>query len=122
MKKLAVENKVEMLTNYRVKSVFGADAISRVELENVKTNETKNIEVGAMFIAVGREPESNFIKNFVDVDAYGYVITDEEMRTNIKGVFACGDIRQKSLRQVITACSDGAVASTSAHNYIMGNN
>ena len=118
VKELVKQKKVEILTNYKVKSLIGEKVLTSVVLENVNSGENKKLDISALFIAVGREPESVSIENFVKLNNYGYIETDEDMKTSVKGVFACGDIRDKMLRQVVTACSDGAIAATSAHKYI----
>lgn len=116
--KLVKENKVEIHTPYKTLKFNGENQLENVEIQNVETGKTKTLNVSALFVAVGRDPEVATIKDIVKTDKYGYVITDENMCTSVKGVFACGDIRKKMLRQVVTACSDGAIASTSAHKYI----
>ena len=116
--KLVKQGKVEMLTPYQVQEFKGENNLESVVIKNVETNQIKTLDIGALFIAVGRVPEVATIQQAVQTDEYGYIITDENMCTSVKGVFACGDIRSKNLRQVITACSDGAIASTSAHKYI----
>ncbi len=72
-----------------------------------------------MFVAIGTVPRSGIFKE-VKKDENGYIITDENMKTSIPGVYAAGDIRKKSLRQVVTAVSDGAVAANSAALYLSG--
>lgn len=116
--KLVKENKVEIHAPYKTLKFNGENQLENVEIQNVETGKTKTLNVSALFVAVGRDPEVATIKDIVKTDKYGYVITDENMCTSVKGVFACGDIRKKMLRQVVTACSDGAIASTSAHKYI----
>lgn len=116
--KLVKENKVEIHTPYKTLKFNGENQLENVEIQNVETGKTKTLNVSALFVAVGRDPEVVTIKDIVKTDKYGYVITDENMCTSVNGVFACGDIRKKMLRQVVTACSDGAIASTSAHKYI----
>ena len=69
---------------------------------------------------VGYNPNTSFLSNLVQLDEGGYIITDDTMKTNINGVFACGDCRKKMLRQVVTAASDGATAAISAEKYIEG--
>ena len=71
-------------------------------------------------MAVGQRPNSELLKGQVDLDAQGYVAADETTRTNLPGVFAVGDLRQKPLRQVVTAAADGAVAAQFAQEYLGG--
>ena len=84
----------------------------------MKTGEVSTLEVNGCFVFVGYLPISELFKDKVNMTERGDIITDEEMRTNIPGVFAAGDVREKSLRQVITAAADGAIAATNAEHYI----
>ena len=65
-----------------------------------------------------RKPDTDLLKGILELDSMGYIITDENMKTNISGVFAAGDVRHKTLRQIVTACADGAISSVSINNYI----
>ncbi len=87
-------------------------------MKNVKTGELSELAVNGCFVFVGYLPISELFKGKINMNDRGDIITDEEMRTNIPGVFAAGDIREKSLRQVITAASDGAIAATNCEHYI----
>ncbi len=100
-----------------VTSLNGSPKLSSITVKNVKTGKTTDIETDACFIATGRKPSSEGITG-VTLDESGYIITDEEMRTNIKGVFAAGDVRKKTLRQIVTAAADGALAAESAIKYL----
>ena len=115
---LIKEGKVVTHTPFKTIKFNGEEQLESVEIQNIETQQKEILNINALFIAVGRVPEVTAIKDMVKTDEKGYIITDENMNTSVKGVFACGDIRQKMLRQVVTACSDGAIASTSAHKYI----
>ena len=71
-----------------------------------------------VFVLVGRDPETELVRELADVDDAGYVVTDERMATRTPGLFVAGDARVKPLRQIVTAASDGAVAATSAAAYL----
>ena len=92
------------------------------EFVNAVTVSTKGeervISTDALFVAVGIKPSTDLVKDVIELDEYGFIITDETMKTNVGGVFAAGDIRKKPLRQVITAVSDGAVAGEEAAKYV----
>ena len=90
-------------------------------VKNLKDGRESQLDVSGIFIAVGNLPQSELVRGLVDTDEAGYVLTDENMRTNVPGVFACGDVRKKPLRQIVTAVADGAVAAYSAQNYILEN-
>ena len=96
----------------------GEEILEGLVLKNVKTGELSDLKVDGCFVFVGYLPISDLFKGMINMNERGDVITDEEMRTNIPGVYAAGDIREKLLRQVITAAADGAIAATHAEHYI----
>ena len=71
-----------------------------------------------VFVFVGTIPYSDVFKGKIELDEYGYILGDEEMHTNVEGVYVAGDVRQKTLRQVVTAAADGAIAATQAEKYV----
>ena len=98
---------------------FVADKkVEGLEIRDLKTNLTRVIPANGVFVAVGITPQSALVKGVVNMNEGGSILTDELMKTNIAGVYAAGDIRNTPLRQVITACADGAVAATSALEFI----
>lgn len=102
-------------------AVEGNNAIQRITFRNNTdgTQYTEEFENGAgVFVFVGRVPASELVHGMVDVTPAGYVITDERMQTSTPGLFAAGDVRDKPLRQIVTAASDGAIAATSASAYL----
>ena len=113
-------------TNPKIKFIYdsvideaeGDGILENLKVRNVKTGKVKTVKVDGCFVFVGYIPISDIFKGKVSMDDKGYLITNEDMATNIPGVFAAGDIRVKSLRQVITAAADGAIAATSAEVYI----
>lgn len=109
---------IEFCWNSVICELLGEDRISGVMVENVKTNEICNLQVEGVFVSIGRSPETQLFKGQIDIDENGYIIADESTRTNIPGVFAAGDVRTKSLRQIITAAADGAVAAQWAEGYL----
>jgi len=96
----------------------GEEILEGLVIKNVKTNELSELKVDGCFVFIGYLPISELFKGMINMNDRGDVITDEEMRTNIPGVYAAGDIREKLLRQVITAAADGAIAATHAEHYI----
>jgi thioredoxin reductase (NADPH) len=99
------------------KEILGKDFIEKVIITNVKTNKDTDLKVNGVFVFIGLLPNTSFLSNLA-LDKNGYVITDEDMNASIAGIFACGDIRKKQLRQVVTAVSDVAQAAVSAQHYI----
>lgn len=98
--------------------ICGDGCVSSVKYKNIASGAVKELKTDGVFIYVGSVPSTGFVKGLVDMDDAGYIKTDDQMQTSAPGVFAVGDIRQKSLRQVVTAASDGAVAATYAERYM----
>ena len=114
---LKAEN-VEFLWNSTPVRLLGNERIEGVELQNLKTNESKAISADGIFISIGRKPATQFLDGALKLDESGYIIADETTKTNIDGVFAVGDVRTKPLRQIVTAVGDGAVAVHFAEEYL----
>jgi thioredoxin reductase (NADPH) len=110
--------KIKVIYDSVVEEAKGDEILEGLVLKNVKTGEVSDLKVDGCFVFVGYLPISQLFTNKIRMDETGYIITDEEMRTDVPGVFAAGDIRQKSLRQVITAAADGAIAATNAEHYL----
>lgn len=103
-----------------VKKVNGDSFVKSIEVENLKTNEIKEIELDGVFVYIGTKPKTDFLKGKLNLNEYGYIDTDEDMRTHIPGVFAAGDVRNKAIRQIATATSDGVIAGIMVEKYING--
>ncbi len=100
-----------------VSEIKGSDTVSSIILKNVKTGDEKELACDAVFFFVGMIPKTDLLPN-VEKDATGYIVTDEDMKTSMEGLYAAGDVRSKSFRQVVTAAADGAVAAHNAAAYI----
>ena len=96
----------------------GLTAVDGINLKNVKTGETSHLPVEGIFTFIGYIPSNELVKDQLELDEYGFVLTDNNMETSVPGVFAAGDIRSKSLRQISTAVGDGATAAFEAERYI----
>lgn len=110
--------KIEFLWDSEVVELIGDNKIEGIKVRNNKSEEYTTLEIQGLFIAIGLIPNNDLVKDKVKLSKYGYILTDENMQTNIQGVFAAGDVCEKPLRQVITAASDGAIAAYSAEKYI----
>ncbi|MDR2251712.1 MAG: thioredoxin-disulfide reductase [Endomicrobium sp.] len=108
---------ISVMYNTFPKEIIGEERIEKVVITDLETNQDKYLKVDGIFVFIGLVPNTQFVTG-VDFDEHGYIISDEDMRTCADGIFACGDIRQKHLRQVVTAASDGAQAAVSAGHYI----
>lgn len=103
--------------NTTLEAVRGETKVSSVLLKDVKTGETRELACDAVFFFIGMVPITGLLPD-AEKDSTGYIVTDDEMRTSVEGIFAAGDVRAKSFRQVITATSDGALAAHAAASYI----
>ncbi|WP_373877776.1 thioredoxin-disulfide reductase [Tepidanaerobacter syntrophicus] len=111
-------SKISFIWDSVVDEIRGKDTVNELVVKNVKTGELESISVDGIFVAIGQTPLTDFVKDIISLDNQGYIITNEHLMTNVPGIFAAGDIRQKPLRQVITAASDGAVAAVEAGRFI----
>ena len=110
--------KLHILYDTVVDDIIGEDKVTQLSLKNVKTEEISTLDVNGVFIFVGYSPNGSFLPDDLAVDSHGYIITNEEMQTNLPGVFAIGDVRQKKLRQVTTAVGDGGAVMTAVEEYL----
>ena len=110
-------SKIQVIFNSSVLSIQGNEKIEFVEIQNLQDNSVQKIQTDGVFIFVGMIPQTELFEN-LEKDENGYIITDEKMQTSQKGIFCAGDVRSKSFRQIVTATSDGAIASHSASEYI----
>jgi thioredoxin reductase (NADPH) len=116
--KAAANGKIEIVLQTVVKEIVGADAVSAVRLRDLATGATHQREVRGVFVYVGLEPYTAFLRDVLALDATGHIETDINMRTSLAGVFAAGDIRQHSVAQLAAAAGDGATAAISAFRYL----
>lgn len=110
--------KIKFIWDSTVVAANGDEILESITVKNVKTGEESELPVNGCFVFVGYLPITELFKGKIEMTQRGDIITDPNMKTNIPGVFAAGDVRDKSLRQVITAAADGAIAATQAEHYI----
>jgi len=112
--------KMYFFWNSVLEKISGEQKVTGVTLKDLKSNKKLNIPVDGIFVYVGSKPNSELAKGIVKTDKQGFIITDENMKTSVNGIYAAGDIRVKSLRQIVTAAADGAIAAETARKYIEG--
>jgi len=110
--------KIHFLLSNIVIGITGSSKVEAIKIKNVKTQEEKLVNCNGVFIYIGYDPDTAIVKNQLQLDDAGFIITSESMDTQVPGIFACGDCRKKSLYQVINACGDGAIAADTAYKYI----
>ena len=96
---------IEVCSNVHIEKLVGENKLEKIELENADF-----LAVSALFIELGKKPQTEMFKDILELDSQGYILTNDRMETSVKGVFACGDIRSNSLKQLVVACGEGAIA------------
>jgi thioredoxin reductase (NADPH) len=115
----AMENgKIEFVWHSVVEEIKGDATVTEVDVKDVRTGVIKSLAAGGVFIYIGHDPSVELVKELVQLDDKGYIITDDDLQTSTPGLFAAGDVRKKLLRQVVTAVADGAVAAVAAEKYL----
>ncbi len=107
------EKKIEPVFNVNITELIGDKKLEKVKLDN-----GEEYALDGIFVEIGSTPNSKLAEKIGISMKEGYILTDEKMRTNVKGIFACGDVRENPLKQIITACSDGAIAANSLYEEI----
>lgn len=119
LQKKIFESNIEIVWDSTVTELYGDNKLTGIQIENLKDNSKKDLDIDGLFVAVGSYPMSNLVKDLVELNPQGYIVADEDCATSVDGIFAIGDIRTKHLRQVITAASDGAVSVYEAEKYLL---
>lgn len=109
---------VEIIWNTVVQEIKGNNKVERLVIKNVKTGELSELPVDGIFIFIGFQTNVDIYKEFVEIDEYGFIKTDEHMKTKTPGIFAAGDVRSGSEKQLVTSASDGAIAAIKAFEYV----
>jgi len=110
--------RIELLLSSTVTSINGAQHLENIAVKNLKDGTTRTLPVAGLFIYVGSIPNTGWCRDVVLLDDAGFIITDEELRTNIPAIFAAGDVRKKAVRQIATAVGDGTIAAMMAHRLL----
>jgi len=117
--RLTRKENVEILWSHVPKEIVGEKAVEGVILEDVKTRQEKKISVSGFFVAIGHKPNSDIFKDFIDMDDVGYIHTlPDSSKTNVEGVFACGDVMDPVYRQAVTAAGTGCRAAIDAERWM----
>ncbi|GGK27345.1 thioredoxin reductase [Caldalkalibacillus thermarum] len=111
-------DKIDFIWNHTVEEILGEDKVSAVRLKHTQTGEEREFPCDGVFIYIGMDPITDVVKDLGILNEDGYIVTDEQMRTKVDGIFAAGDVREKTLRQIVTATGDGSIAAMSAQHYV----
>lgn len=118
--KAFAEPKINFLWDSAVEAILGDKFVEKIRVGNVKTGKKSDLAIEGVFVNVGSQPATGYLKGILELDENGAIVVDRDMQTSIAGVFAAGDIRSRSIRQVIGAAGDGAIAAVSAGKYLGG--
>lgn len=116
--RVAEHDGIECLCSTVIERINGTDGVESVDIRSKKTDEVRTLPVSGVFLFVGLEPRTAFLGDAVETDGRGFLLTDQEMKTNVRGLLAAGDCRSKLLRQVSTAVGDGATAAFTARQFL----
>tara|TARA_B100000427_G_scaffold120140_1_gene100075 strand:+ start:7446 stop:8390 length:945 start_codon:yes stop_codon:yes gene_type:complete len=122
MQERVMENeKIDILWNTEAIEAKGENVLTTLSIKNKQTQEERDLEVNGLFYAIGHKPNTEFLKGQLDLDESGYIITEPgSSKTSQKGVFACGDVQDKTYRQAITAAGSGCMAALDTEKYLAG--
>ncbi|MBR3105509.1 MAG: thioredoxin-disulfide reductase [Lachnospiraceae bacterium] len=118
VEQLKAKENVEFVLNSTVTALLGEDQVEGIEVTDKITGEKRTLQVDGLFIAIGQMPENAVFAPLIELDTAGYVVAGEDCKTNVEGIYAAGDCRTKTVRQLTTAAADGAVAALAACAYI----
>ena len=116
--RVMAETKIRFIWDTVVAGIEGDTLVKRIRLKNTKDATISVLQLAGIFVAIGSEPNTGYLQGFLPLDEEGYIITNELMETAVPGIFAAGDIRHNSVRQVVTAAGDGATAAISAERFL----
>ncbi len=116
--RLQKSEKTRFLLNHILTSINGDTGVNSVTVKKNQTGKEKQIDVSGVFIYAGFLPNSEFLKDVVELDSLGYIVSNEKMETSVSGIYAVGDVRSKKVRQIDVACGEGTIAAIYARDYI----
>ncbi len=116
--KVNSEKKIKLVLSHIISEIIGEEKVTAIKVKDVLSGNEKNMPVDAVFIYSGISPNTSLFSQYIKMDELGFILTDENMATNVRGVFAVGDARATPFRQIVTAASDGAIAAMAAGRYI----
>jgi alkyl hydroperoxide reductase subunit F len=117
--KMKAANNIVELTGYETEGIFGDEAVEKIEIRNIATGQKQNLEVGGVFVEVGLEPNSEFVKDIIVMNQLKELVVNCRSQTNIPGVYAAGDITDGPDKQIVIAAGDGAKAALMAYDYLL---
>lgn len=120
--KILSNQKINIIWDSTITEILGNKTVSGIKIKNIKTNEEEHLDIDGVFVAIGHSPNTNFLKNKLELDEQGYIITKDEVKTKIDGVFVAGDVSDNIYQQAITAAGKGAEAALQTRFYLQRKN
>ncbi|MDD5595008.1 MAG: thioredoxin-disulfide reductase [Candidatus Omnitrophica bacterium] len=117
--KARLNPKINFVLDSVIEKITGTDRVNGVQIKNVASGALNTLSCEGIFIFVGIIPNTNFLRNLLQIDDSGFIITNQNLETSLPGIFASGDCLKKSLYQVVNACGEGAVAADAVHKYLL---
>ncbi|MCX5715570.1 MAG: thioredoxin-disulfide reductase [Candidatus Omnitrophica bacterium] len=118
--KVLKENKAEIKWNSVPEEILGDKKVSGIRIRDIKINKISQVQADGVFIFVGLQPQTEFLKGKLDLDEKGFIVTGPDLKTSLPGVFACGDATNNTFKQIVTSCSQGATAAHACWRYVEG--
>jgi|WetSurMetagenome_2_1015567.scaffolds.fasta_scaffold157797_2 thioredoxin reductase (NADPH) len=118
--KLLSNIQIQPVWDTAVEAITGKQFVEKVKIKNLLTDKTSELDVAGVFVSIGTQPDTDYLKSVVNLDAGGAIIVNDRLETSVPGIFAAGDIRSGSIKQVVAAAGDGAIAAVNAGKYISG--
>jgi thioredoxin reductase (NADPH) len=112
--------KIDFMWDSTIEAILGDKFVEKARIKNVKTGKKHDLDVEGVFVNIGAQPATGYLKGVVELDVNGAIVVNQDMETSVPGIFAAGDIRSRSIRQIIGAAGDGAIAAISAGKYVTG--
>lgn len=111
-------SKIQFIWDTVVTEVVGDKKVQGVKLKNLKTSQTKDFKTDGVFVFIGHDPNTGFLKGFIELDEKGYVKTDLKLQTSVPGIFACGEVRAGAVQQLVSCCGEGCEAALACQAYL----
>lgn len=117
-KRVQENEKITLVLNTVVEEIIGSTQVEKIKIKNRISGEESFLDVSGVFIFIGYQPETEWLKGIVELDPQGFILVNKEQQTSLEGAFACGDCVSKDVRQIVNACGEGAVAALMAEKYL----